>query len=44
VSSGYSNDPVMANFRDYGFVGVVRKPFKVGELSRVVGEVLTSRG
>jgi signal transduction histidine kinase/ActR/RegA family two-component response regulator len=43
VSSGYSNDPVMANFRDYGFVGVARKPFKVGELSRVMGEALAER-
>ncbi len=40
VSSGYSNDPVMASYRDYGFLGVARKPFKVGELSRVLGEVL----
>jgi two-component system cell cycle sensor histidine kinase/response regulator CckA len=27
VSSGYSNDPVIANFRQYGFSGVVSKPF-----------------
>ena len=25
VSSGYSNDPVMSNFREYGFRGVVPK-------------------
>jgi PAS domain S-box-containing protein len=42
VSSGYSNDPVMANYRDYGFVGVARKPFRVGELSRVLDEVLSA--
>jgi signal transduction histidine kinase/CheY-like chemotaxis protein len=40
VSSGYSNDPVMANYRDYGFVGVARKPYRVGELSRVLDEAL----
>lgn len=33
VSSGYSNDPVMSNFRDYGFCGVVTKPFSYEELS-----------
>jgi PAS domain S-box-containing protein len=27
VSSGYSNDPVIANFHHYGFSGVVAKPF-----------------
>jgi CheY-like chemotaxis protein len=40
VSSGYSNDPVMANFRDYGFVGVVPKPYKIEELSHTLKEVL----
>jgi signal transduction histidine kinase/CheY-like chemotaxis protein len=44
VSSGYSNDPVMANFRDYGFVGVARKPFRIGDLSRVLEEALSGRG
>jgi len=32
VSSGYSNDPVLAHYREYGFSGVVTKPYKVNEL------------
>ncbi len=40
VSSGYSNDPIVANFRDYGFVGVVEKPFRVNELARVIHRVM----
>ena len=36
VASGYSNDPVMANYQDYGFKGMIKKPFAIGELSRVV--------
>jgi CheY-like chemotaxis protein len=40
VSSGYSNDPVTANYRDYGFSGVIPKPFDVhqlaGELARLI--------
>jgi len=40
VSSGYSNDPVMSNFRDYGFRGMVPKPFETKELSKVLHEVL----
>jgi len=32
VSSGYSNDPIMANFEDYGFCGVVPKPYTKGSI------------
>ncbi|HQN18269.1 MAG TPA: hypothetical protein PKV86_03985, partial [Syntrophobacteraceae bacterium] len=39
VSSGYSNDPIMSNHRDYGFRGVVCKPFRMQELSRVLEQV-----
>ena len=42
VSSGYANAPVMANFRQYGFSGVVAKPYKVAELSDVLQGVLES--
>lgn len=33
VASGYSTDPVMSNYREYGFVGRISKPFRVEELS-----------
>jgi len=36
VSSGYSNDPVMAEFRQHGFRGFVAKPYKIQELSQAV--------
>jgi PAS domain S-box-containing protein len=42
VSSGYANDPVMANFKDYGFCGVIPKPFLVEELNAVLSEHLSS--
>jgi len=41
VSSGYSHDQVMANFRDFGFAGVVSKPYKPSELGKTLHEVLT---
>jgi PAS domain S-box-containing protein len=42
VSSGYSNDPVMADFQKHGFRGVVAKPYEVKELARVLREVISS--
>lgn len=44
VSSGYSNDPVMANYLSYGFKGVVVKPYKTRDLSLAVHTVMTGRG
>ncbi|MEN8199588.1 MAG: ATP-binding protein, partial [Thermodesulfobacteriota bacterium] len=32
ASSGYANDPIMAHSTDYGFSGVVPKPYKLDEL------------
>jgi CheY-like chemotaxis protein len=43
VSSGYSNDPVLANFRDYGFSAAIPKPYQLKELARIVSEALTER-
>lgn len=42
VSSGYSNDPVMTDYRKYGFSGVISKPYKVEELGRVLHEMISS--
>ena len=43
VSSGYSTDPVMANCDEYGFCGVVSKPYDMEELSAVLHNVLRER-
>jgi DNA-binding NarL/FixJ family response regulator len=39
VSSGYSNDPIMSEYRKYGFRGVISKPYKIEDLSEIVGRV-----
>ena len=42
VSSGYSNDAIMANYRQYGFSGVISKPYRPDDLVRIVQDVLNS--
>jgi CheY-like chemotaxis protein len=36
VSSGYSIDPVMAHYKEYGFCGAVVKPYRINELMEVL--------
>ena len=40
VSSGYSNDPIMADYRTYGFRGVVTKPYRIKDLAETLHTVL----
>jgi CheY-like chemotaxis protein len=40
VSSGYANNPIMANYKEYGFKGVIAKPFSPSELREMLHQVL----
>jgi PAS domain S-box-containing protein len=40
VTSGYSTDDVMADFRAYGFKGMLAKPFKLAELNRLLSRLI----
>ena len=40
VASGYSNDPIMANYSDYGFCAALSKPFRLEELSKTINDLL----
>ena len=40
VSSGYSTDPLMSDFKNHGFSDVVTKPYRIHELSEVLHRVL----
>lgn len=36
VSSGYSNDPVMAEFQRFGFKGILQKPYRVEDIQHLL--------
>jgi PAS domain S-box-containing protein len=40
AGSGYSNNPIMADFRKYGFSDAIAKPYEIGELSEVLHRVI----
>lgn len=40
VSSGYSRDPVLANYRLHGFRGILPKPYGLEQLRRALREIL----
>jgi len=40
VSSGYSGDPVLANYRQHGFQAIIRKPYEALEVAAVLAQVL----
>jgi signal transduction histidine kinase len=40
VSSGYCNDPILASYRQYGFSGIVEKPYSPDALAAVLNDLL----
>jgi PAS domain S-box-containing protein len=43
VSSGYSDDPIMSDFKKYGFSDVLVKPYRIFELSQALQKIITER-
>jgi CheY-like chemotaxis protein len=39
ISSGYADDPVMKDFRAYGFVAAIAKPYTVEKLRELLGKL-----
>ena len=42
ISSGYADDPVIANFREHGFKGAMTKPYRVEELKEMLEKAVNS--
>ena len=40
VSSGYSSDPIMSDYKQYGFRDVIAKPYRIEELEEVIERVI----
>lgn len=40
VASGYADDLVVTDYRDYGFKAAISKPYRIKDLSAVLHEVL----
>ncbi|MEE9604918.1 MAG: ATP-binding protein, partial [Candidatus Scalindua sp.] len=43
VVSGYANDPIMANYKKYGFCGVLAKPYEIHELDETLQKVIMEK-
>jgi CheY-like chemotaxis protein len=39
VSSGYSTDPIMVNFQEYGFAGGIAKPFDLAAMQKMLSSI-----
>ena len=39
VSSGYADDPVVAQYREHGFSAVLGKPYRLQDMSRVLRDL-----
>jgi PAS domain S-box-containing protein len=42
VSSGYATDATMSRYQDFGFRGVIAKPYEASELGRTVRDVINA--
>ena len=41
VSSGYSTDSIMSNYKEHGFCGVITKPYQIEDLSELLNQVMS---
>jgi len=42
ISSGYAEDPIFENYKNYGIKAVLKKPYDIAQLSKILYEVIRS--
>ena len=40
VSSGYTNDSTMSNYKEFGFDGIIVKPYQVSDMEEVLASII----
>ncbi len=43
ISSGYADDPIFVNYKKYGIKAVLKKPYDIAKLSKILHEVISSK-
>ena len=43
ISSGYADDPIFENYKNYGIKAALKKPYDIAQLSKILYEVLKSK-
>ena len=43
ASSGYSDDPVMAEFHKFGFSAIIPKPYRVMEAGKILHDIIANK-
>ena len=43
VSSGYSNDPIMAEYEKHGFVGALPKPYNINDMGKLLKKICSPK-
>lgn len=43
VTSGYSNEPIMSEYKKYGFCGIIEKPFEIEKLRKTLDGLILKK-
>ncbi len=43
ISSGYADDPIFENYKNYGIAAVLKKPYDISQLSKILHDIIGSK-